>query len=297
MSNDDLPPVFRHLADQNISNEGPININNANTFGSNPVADNTISGATTHTSLTWSLLQPAGEIPPARSGAASVIVDGKLYIFGGYGGGTGRLDDFYSFDFERNEWKRVEVLSEERPGFRENNGVVASGDSSRLTLFGGYDGNQWLNDLWVFDIAQSHWTCIQESSDPNSGDDTSGPSRRFGYVSVVHRNKFVLFGGFDGVLWLNDMWEFNFDTREWRLVQARGELPSARSCPAWAQDDSHVYIIGGYDGLERKSDFLACDLATYEWREIPPMGTPPSPRYFHSCCLYGKKIIVYAGYR
>jgi N-acetylneuraminic acid mutarotase len=294
MSNNDLPPVFRHLADLNISNEGPSSIiNNTNKFSNNPVADNLISSASTHTSLTWSLLQPAGEIPPARSGAASVIVDGKLYIFGGYGGGTGRLDDFYSFDFERNKWKRVEVLSEERPGFRENNGVVASGDSRRLTLFGGYDGNQWLNDLWVFDIPQSRWTCIQESSDPN---DTSGPSRRFGYVSVVHRNKFVLFGGFDGVQWLNDRWEFNFDTRVWRLVQARGELPSARSCPAWAQDDSHVYIIGGYDGIERKSDFFACDLATYKWRVIPPMGTPPSPRYFHSCCLYANKIIVYGGF-
>ena len=60
------------------------------------------------------------------------------------------------------------------------------------------------------------WTCIQESSGPSGdGDDASrasggggdlkAPSRRFGYVSVVHNNKFVLFGGFDGSRWLNDM--------------------------------------------------------------------------------------------
>lgn len=249
-------------------------------------------------SLTWQEVITTGENPPARSGAASVIIEGKLYIFGGYGGGTGRLDDFYAFDFERKEWDQVEILSEERPSCRENNGAVASGDSQRLCLFGGYNGRQWLNDLWVFDLASKRWTCIQESSDPTNGAEsaTKVPSRRFGYVSVVHRNKFILFGGFDGSSWLNDMWEFSFETKEWKCVQARGQLPSARSCPAWVQDDSHVYIIGGYDGVERKADFFACNLLTYEWREMPSRGIPPSPRYFHSCCLFGNKIIVYGGY-
>jgi hypothetical protein len=27
------------------------------------------------------------------------------------------------------------------------------------------------------------------------------PASRFGYVSVVHENKFILFGGYDGVTW------------------------------------------------------------------------------------------------
>ena len=140
----------------------------------------------------------------------------------GYGGGTGRLDDFYSYRFDTNEWEEVEVLSSEKPGCRENNGVVI-GDSSRVYLFGGYNGTAWLNDLWSFDIQTKRWTCIQESSGPagdgNGGDDATrggggagggggggdalgaaavAPSRRFGYVSVVHNNKFVLFGGFDG---------------------------------------------------------------------------------------------------
>jgi len=103
--------------------------------------------------LSWKrVVMPAGSVvPPRRSGAASVVVKGKLYMFGGYGGGTGRLDDFYSFSFEENKWEVVEVLSQERPGCRENNGVVI-GDGSRMYLFGGYNGSSWLNDLWRFDI-------------------------------------------------------------------------------------------------------------------------------------------------
>jgi len=267
-------------------------------------------------SMTWSRvsLSPMSSVPPPRSGAASVVVKGRLYMFGGYGGGTGRLDDFYSFSFDTGTWEEVKVLSNEKPGCRENNGVVI-GDSSRVYLFGGYNGTSWLNDLWSFDIDSQRWTCIQESSDPRPPDDGNGalgdapprfgnivnvrgrvPSRRFGYVSVVHNNKFVLFGGFDGSRWLNDMFEFDFNTRTWREIESRGTLPSVRSCPAWAKDDTHVYIQGGYDGVERKSDFFACDLATYTWTEMPCLGTPPSPRYFHSCCLYGNKMYLYGGY-
>ena len=261
--------------------------------------------------LAWSrvVLPPGGIVPPRRSGAASVVVKGKLYMFGGYGGGTGRLDDFYSFSFDSNKWERVEVLSDEKPGCRENNGVVI-GDSSRMYLFGGYNGSTWLNDLWMFDIDTQRWTCIQESSEGMSDEVSSalgqlerqraqlinGPSRRFGYVSVVHDNKFVLFGGFDGARWLNDMFEFDLQTNIWSKVEAKGTLPSVRSCPAWAKDDRYVYIHGGYDGVERKADFFACDLSTYTWTELPCKGVAPSPRYFHSCCIHGNKLYTYGGY-
>lgn len=70
------------------------------------------------------------------------------------------------------------------------------------------------------------------------------PSRRFGYVSVVHEGKFILFGGFDGTRWLNDMFVFDFETNKWMEVEPRGNLPSVRSCPAWAKDDRYVYVLG-----------------------------------------------------
>ena len=246
----------------------------------------------------------------------------------GYGGGFGRLDDFYSFDFATSTWEEVQVATEEKPGCRENNGVVISDSSKSIYLFGGYNGNSWLNDLWKFDIESKRWSCIQESSDPsdsnnnntttrttgqsvgvggdhdadmagelnvvqNGGGGAGGaagvrgkvPSRRFGYVSVVHNNKLVLFGGFDGSRWLNDMYLFCFKQRTWHEVQASGTLPSVRSCPAWTSDETHVYIQGGYDGVERKDDFFACDLSTYTWTQMPSLGVTPSPRYFHSCCL------------
>jgi hypothetical protein len=57
-------------------------------------------------------------------------------MFGGYGGGTGRLDDFYSYTFETGTWEEVQVLSPVKPGCRENNGVVISDASKSIYLFG-----------------------------------------------------------------------------------------------------------------------------------------------------------------
>ena len=40
-----------------------------------------------------------------------------------------------------------------------------------------------------------------------------GPASRFGYVSMTYNNVFLLFGGYDGSTWLNDMHEYNFGTQ------------------------------------------------------------------------------------
>ena len=59
-------------------------------------------------------------------------------VLGGYGGGIDRLDNFYSFSFEENEWREVEVLSDERPGCQENNGVVWSKLDGGVVMIGIY---------------------------------------------------------------------------------------------------------------------------------------------------------------
>jgi hypothetical protein len=71
----------------------------------------------------------------------------------------------------------------------------------------------WLNDLWRYDIETALFECIQESSDSSADGGGSvmetdsqvkgsAPSRRFGYVSVVHDGKLVIFGGTCWILWV-----------------------------------------------------------------------------------------------
>jgi hypothetical protein len=112
-----------------------------------------------------------------------------------------------------------------------------------------------------------------------------GPSRRFGYVSVVHNNKFVLFGGFDGARWLNDMFEFDLCTKTWKRIDARGSLPSMRSCPAWAKDDRYVYIHGVSSVLFvcLFSSFVCLQAATYSCL---------TRQYFLTSCIYPSIFLI-----
>jgi len=82
----------------------------------------------------WRRVKSHGQKPGPRSGAASVVVGDRMYMFGGYGG-SGRLDDFYSYDFEARQWSQVHYNGPS-PGVRENNGVVEY--QGNLYLFGGY---------------------------------------------------------------------------------------------------------------------------------------------------------------
>ena len=50
---------------------------------------------------------------------------------------------------ETRAWRNIEYLSAS-PGVRENNGVVEHDRS--LYLFGGYNGSEWLNDFWQFNL-------------------------------------------------------------------------------------------------------------------------------------------------
>ena len=120
-----------------------------------------------------------GIIPGPRSGAASVVVGNKLYVFGGYGG-SGRLADFFEFDFDTKTFQEIEMAGH-HPGVRENNGVVLY--KNRLYIFGGYNGNDWLNDFHEFDLQTKVWRKIEPAG--------ACPSPRFGYVAVRHVDTFI----------------------------------------------------------------------------------------------------------
>jgi hypothetical protein len=47
--------------------------------------------------------------------------------------------------------------------------------SETIYLYGGWDGNQDLADLWSFHIPTSHWTCLTK----NAEEEVGAPSKLF----------------------------------------------------------------------------------------------------------------------
>lgn len=67
-----------------------------------------------------------------------------------------------------------------------------------MHIFGGYDGQCWLNDFYSLDLETFEWQKINQQG--------SLPSERFGFSSSQTGDFFYIFGGFDGTNWLNDFY-------------------------------------------------------------------------------------------
>ena len=122
------------------------------------------------------------------------------------------------------------------------------------------------------------------------------PSTRFGYVSAIWKDTFIVFGGYDGSTWLNDMHEFNFTKAKWSRLEVTGMVPCNRSCPSWATYKHSMFVFGGYDGVNRMNDFYEFDLKQKIWKSVMFTGPAPSPRYFHSSVVYGDNMYLFGGY-
>jgi len=105
----------------------------------------------------WSLVDTTGQVlpPSPRDSHSAVVCGDSMYLFGGSTGSA--RNDLHSFSFETSQWYEV------RPA------VASSGQkaavpcprfchtcevyNNSLYIFGGYDGQQRLNDFWQFRLA------------------------------------------------------------------------------------------------------------------------------------------------
>jgi hypothetical protein len=74
--------------------------------------------------------------------------------------------------------------------------------ANSLFLFGGYSGQERLNDLYEFRLDVNTWFVLC-TEDP--------PSGRSSLVAEVFNNSLYVFGGYNGSIVLNDFYEFRFE--------------------------------------------------------------------------------------
>eukprot|EP00439_Symbiodinium_sp_Y106_P042664 s2689_g5.t1 len=78
----------------------------------------------------------------------------KIFLFGGYDG-KGRTNELYILDTAEAKWVRPTWPTESphTPPGRQRHSAPLIG-SKRIYIFGGFDGNKWLNDLHVLDVGR-----------------------------------------------------------------------------------------------------------------------------------------------
>lgn len=107
-------------------------------------------------SLEWSLVETTGQVPPPspRDSHSAVICGDSMYLFGGSTGSA--RNDLYSFSFETDQWHEVRPAA--GPSQKANVPCprfchTCDMYNNSLYIFGGYDGQQRLNDFWQFKLA------------------------------------------------------------------------------------------------------------------------------------------------
>ncbi|CAD7937823.1 unnamed protein product [Amoebophrya sp. A25] len=225
----------------------------------------------------WKCLRTGGRAPPARSGAQAVVMNGMVWIFGGY---TKKDGDYFNdvnlFYLPVNDqsprWDQVDAIGE-APGKRTDHSVVLYGRS--MFVFGGFDGKSRFNDIKELKLDQRRWIPISARS--------NAPKPRFGHSAVSWENSMYIFGGWDGHITLSELFEYNFASNTWHGVPNRGSAPRARYRHSAVVICGSMYVFGGVDkDQNRFSDLYELNLMDKVWHRLDIRGEYiPSARTFH----------------
>ena len=152
-------------------------------------------------------------------------------------------------------------------------------------------------DVWKLDTNLWEWSLLQlkgAKPDAREKSDCIG----------LDESRILVFGGYDGIRWLNDSYVFNIKSLECTQVKPSGSLPPPRSGHKLAMLHQGVLLFGGETtNTQYLGDLWALrglfDVETTgeapKWVKMQLSGPSPSGCSGHGFVSAGAKIVVYGG--
>jgi len=246
---------------------------------------------------------PVGEGAPRRTEHTAVVYNNSMVVFGGYSG-NGYENSVMIFDFATQQWRQL-VAQGEAPSARSAHTAVVVGKS--MFVFGGWNGVSCMNDLHELNFETETWTLICADTSAASRISGSSnhahsihapaanaaahpigeyPSARCSHGAVVMMrpadgadpasNVMYIFGGYaiEGANespnkgYLDDLYEFHFDTKTWSRSKTRGESPSPRSRFRMLSYNDSIYLFAGWNSTKHFSTLHRYNINTKQWVEV-----------------------------
>lgn len=117
--------------------------------------------------------------------------------------------------------------------------------SRSIYIFGGYDGFNWVNDFFEYNIDYNSWQevlCSNEFEQP--------PTPRHSHSAVVYEDSIYIFGGYDGH-YKNDFHCFNLVKNFWSVIkEVGGKLPTPWYRTSCCVVGDSMFLFGGHDGAK-----------------------------------------------
>ncbi len=213
----------------------------------------------------WTTLSPSGTAPSARFGHSAVVINNKMYLFGGFG--STYFNDTWVFDPNagaNGSWTQLSPTGALPPVRNGHSAVVIS---NKMYVFGGYGGSP-LNDVWVFDPqagAQGSWIQLSPSGPL--------PGARDWHIATALSGKMYIFAG---IGWsatdINDTWCFDptaSSNGSWTSLSPLGSIPAPVDTFSAVGILGKMYIFGG-GGTNTTSKFDPTVGVGGSWTQLSP---------------------------
>lgn len=210
----------------------------------------------------WSRPRIIGDrVPSKRRAHTACLYKNGIYVFGG-GDGIRALNDIWRLDVSdmtKMSWRLVssggEKSSSGDPKPKARGYHTANMVGGKLIIFGGSDGGECFDDVWVYDIEGQAWRSV---SIPQT-------FRRLSHTATIVGSYLFVVGGHDGAEYSNDVLLLNLVNMTWDKRKVYGLPPSGRGYHGAVLHDSRLVIIGGFDGSEVFGDVLLLELAVHAY--------------------------------
>ncbi|KAK3943678.1 hypothetical protein QBC46DRAFT_376782 [Diplogelasinospora grovesii] len=219
----------------------------------------------------WSRPRILGDkVPSKRRAHTACLYKNGIYVFGG-GDGVRALNDIWRLDVSdvnKMSWKLISSAETGNgPGNNSPVGINGPGRpkargyhtanmvGSKLIIYGGSDGGECFNDVWVYDVEQHVWKAVN----------IPVTFRRLSHTATIVGSYLFVIGGHDGNEYANDVLLLNLVTMSWDKRRVYGLPPSGRGYHGTVLYDSRLLVIGGFDGGEVFGDVWILELAVHAY--------------------------------
>ncbi|XP_057752402.1 acyl-CoA-binding domain-containing protein 6-like isoform X2 [Arachis stenosperma] len=193
-----------------------------------------------------------------------------------------------------DNWMVLSIAGD-KPTPRSNHAAAVVGN--KMIVVGGESGNGFLDDVQVLNFDTFSWTTassklyLSPSSLP-----LKIPACK-GHCLVSWGKKVLLIGGkTDPESDKISVWAFDTEIECWSLMEAKGDIPIARSGHSVVMANTVLILFGGEDAKRRKlNDLHMFDLKSLTWLPLHYTGAAPCPRFNHVASLHDDKILYIFG--
>jgi N-acetylneuraminic acid mutarotase len=218
-------------------------------------------------------------LPTPRQEMPLALLDGKIFVPGGFVQGGAGSSIIEIFDPATNRWSTFASL----PTALNHLAMVAL--NGKLFVVGGYSGSGFFptNKIYEYDFQKAEWNLK-----------TDMPTPRGAHIAVAFEGKIYAIGGADGSNALNSNEVYDPATGQWSTL---APMPTAREHLAAAVIDSLIYVVGGRAAnaggqLVNLGNLEAYSPATNTWHSLELM---PTARGGLAAAAMNGKLYVFGG--